>query len=345
MATLKDISKLAGVSQSAVSRILNRDASLSVSQETRQRVLEAAETLHYHKSRAMNRAAFRMGVVQWFSAEQEMQDHYYLMVRKGIEDFCVKNSIAIARAFRTDADYMEALKGVDGLACIGKFSGEEVQRFIGICSNIVFLDMTVPDYEITTLTMDFKQAVDTALAYLDRLGHNRIAFLGGREYMSNGEAVRDERQRAFVSYMKKHKKEYQPFLKEGDYSTVSGYHMMEELLRGKTFPTAVFAASDAIALGAMKAIEDHGLSVPGNISIIGFNDTEMAAYTSPALTTIHAPAYDMGQHGANFLYVSSNLSIETPLKVKIPCSLVERESCGPNMEGGMKCEREDSHRG
>ena len=80
-------------------------------------------------------------------------------------------------------------------------------------------------------------------------------------------------------------------------------------------------------MGAIKAIQNHGLSVPEDISVIGFNDTEIGAYTSPALTTIHAPAYDMGQHGANFLYVSSNLSISTPLKVKIPCYLVERESC------------------
>ena len=81
----------------------------------------------------------------------------------------------------------------------------------------------------------------------------------------------------------------------------------------------------------MKAIKDCGLSIPEDISVIGFNDTEMSAYTSPALTTVHAPAYDMGQHGANFLYVSSNLSIATPLKAKIPCYLVERDSCGTVM--------------
>lgn len=326
MATIKDIAQEAGVSPAAVSRILNNDASLGASEQTKQRVWEAAKKLHYHKKN-VNKAAFCLGIVQWFSAEQEMQDNYYLLVRQGIEDFCVKNSISTVRTFRSDANYMETLKDVDGLICIGKFSKEEVSQFIQICRNIVFLDMPVEDCEITTVTMDFKQAVNLALDYLTKLGHRKIAFLGGVEYTGDKEPVKDERKQAYISYMKKNKLEYKPFIREGSFTTSSGYEMMEQLLKEKELPTAVFTANDALALGAMKAIKDYGLTVPGDISVIGFNDTEMGAYTSPALTTIHAPAYDMGQHGANFLYVSSNLSITTPLKVKIPCYLVERDSC------------------
>ena len=103
--------------------------------------------------------------------------------------------------------------------------------------------------------------------------------------------------------------------------------MMKKILSMKSRPTAVFAASDAIAIGAMRAVSEAGLSVPKDISIIGFNDVDACKYTTPALTTIHAPAYDMGAHGANLVYVSSNLQIHTPLKVKIPCELIKRESC------------------
>lgn len=328
MATIKDIATEAGVSPAAVSRILNNDATLSTSVETRQRVWETAKKLGYHKVRNVNKAVFKLGIVQWFSAEQEMQDSYYLLVRQGIEDFCLKNSIPIVRAFRTDTNYIESLKDVNGLICIGKFSREEVRQFISICSNIVFLDMPVEDYEITTLTMDFKQAVNLALDHLTKLGHKKIAFLGGLEYVGEKETVNDERKKAYISYMKKKKSDYKQFICEGSFSTTSGYEMMEELLSRKELPTAVFTASDALAFGAMKAIQERGLSIPEDISVIGFNDTEMGAYTTPALTTIHAPAYDMGQHGANFLYVSSNLSITTPIKAKLPCYLVERDSCG-----------------
>jgi LacI family transcriptional regulator len=327
MATIKDIAAEAGVSPAAVSRILNQDATLSASMETKQRVWEAAKKLQYHKAKAGNKALFKLGIVQWFSAEQEMQDSYYLLVRQGIEDFCLKNSISIVRTFRSDANYMEHLKDVDGLICVGKFSKDEVEQFIDICRNIVFLDMWIENDHVTTLTMDFQQAVYTALDYLTKLGHERIAFLGGLEYAGDQEPVIDERKKAYISYMKKKKLEYKQYLYEGRFSTSSGYDMMEQLLSQKVLPTAVFTASDALAFGAIKAIQNHGLSVPEDISVIGFNDTEMGAYTTPALTTIHAPAYDMGQHGANLLYVSSNLSITTPLKVKIPCYLVERDSC------------------
>ena len=97
----------------------------------------------------------------------------------------------------------------------------------------------------------------------------------------------------------------------------------------KMIKTAKYFKSDYIAFGAMKAIKENGLKIPEDISVIGFDDAQICNYTTPTLTTIHAPAYDMGQYGANFLFGATNCSITTPLNVKMPCELVERESCGP----------------
>ena len=107
----------------------------------------------------------------------------------------------------------------------------------------------------------------------------------------------------------------------------SGYQMMNEILEKKQLPTAVFAASDQIAFGALKAIREHDLNIPEDISLIGFDDLEMTRYTAPALTTLHAPAYEMGQYGVNSLFAASNLAIKTTIKVKLPCHLVVRDSC------------------
>ena len=326
MATIKDIAQAAGISTGAVSRILNNDPTLSVSAETKKRVFDIAQELNYQKSRNRDKSLFKMGILQWFSAEQEMQDSYYLLVRQGIEDFCQKHSIGIVRAFQSDISSINTLQEVDGLICIGKFSDEEIQKFIGICNNIVFLDMPVQDYKITTLTMDFKSAVYDALDYLTELGHQKIVYLGGNEYIGNQELFIDERKQAFVTYMRNRGLD-STSIYEGAFSTTSGYQLTQELLENEELPTAIFAASDAIAFGAMRAIQEKGLSIPDDISIIGFNDTEMSSYTTPALTTISAPAYDMGQHGANLIYAATNLNINTPLKAKIPCQLVKRESC------------------
>lgn len=326
MATLKDIAQAAGISTGAVSRILNNDPTLSVSPETKRKVFEIAQELGYQKAKIRDKSLFKMGILQWFSAEQEMQDSYYLLVRQGIEDYCQKHSIGIIRAFQSDEASIKTLQGVDGLICIGKFSHEEVQKFMNICPNIVFLDMPVLDYNITTLTMDFKSAVYDALDYLIELGHTKIAYLGGKEFVGNQELFIEERKQAFVSHMNNHGLDGS-CIYEDAFSTASGYQMMQKILESDHLPTAIFAASDAIAFGAMRAIQEKGLSIPDDISIIGFNDTEMSSYTTPALTTISAPAYDMGQHGANLIYAATNLNINTPLKAKIPCQLMKRESC------------------
>ena len=343
MATLKDIAAESGVSIGAVSRILNHDASLGVPPETRQRVFDTARRLGYRKparkkkKKTTDRNTFIMGIVQWFSAQEELMDHYYLQIRQGIEDFCVQHGIEIRRAFRSDADYMKELEGVGGLVCIGKFSEKEADAFIKHCSNIVFLDMEVDRPDVTTITLDFAGAVREALDYLEQAGHRRIAYIGGREYTSDGKLVTDKRRETYISCRKEKGSLQQEYLLEGDYSSASGYRIMQGLIAAVdggsdkdgqklTLPTAVFCASDNIAFGVMRAILDSGLKVPEDISVIGFDDVEMASFCSPSLTTIHAPAYDMGQHGANFVYAASNLITKTALKIGIPCRMVVRES-------------------
>jgi LacI family transcriptional regulator len=328
MVTIRDVAKECGLSPASVSRILNNDSSLQVTDATRKKVVAAAKKLGYvKKSGAKSKASFTLGILQWFSARQELEDAYYLRVRKGVEDFCVKNSIQIIRAYRTDKDYMDTLKDCDGLVCVGKFGKKDADRLIEFKPNIVFLDMLSEHPEVTTLTIDFYTAAKEALNYLKALGHKSIAYLGGVEYASGAEIIEDERRKAYIKFMKRNKFSYADILKEDEFNSVSGYKMMKEILNGKRIPTAVFAASDPIAVGAMKAIKEAGMKIPEDISVISINDDEMSAFTEPPLTTMHAPSYDMGQHGANLVYVAGNLDIKTRLKVLIPCTMVKRSSC------------------
>ena len=337
MATIRDIAKEAGVSAGAVSRILNNDATLSVAPETREHVLAIAKKLNYTKSsraKAMAKPAFTMGIVLWYTAEQELKDSYYLRVRQGVEDFCMKNAIRVVRIFPNEPDGLAQLASVNGLICLGKFSKKEIDSFLDICSNIVFLDMPVDGYDITSLTLDFERAVYDVMDYLTGLGHRKIALLVGCEYVGDGERLVDARTVAYKKYMEHREMDAETYVREGSFTAQSGYDMMIDLLDSGNLPTVVFAANDAIALGAMKAIKERGYEIPRDISIVGFNDEESSTFITPPLTTIHAPSYDMGQHGANLVYVASNLSIKTPLKAKIPCPLVIRESCARVKENG-----------
>ncbi len=326
MATIKDIAEKAQVSPAAVSRILNKDATLSVSIEKRQKVIEIAKELGYKKTVKTNKAAFKLGILQWFSLEDELKDNYYLEIRKGIEDFCVKNCIHISRGFKTDINYMEQFKEVDGLICIGKFSENEIKKLMKVTENIVFLDMPISDYSVTTFTLDFKDAVTQVMEHFISLNHKRIGFLGGVEYTGNI-LFEDERKKYFCEYCERQGIEYKQYIKEGEYTIESGYEMMQQILKENNIPTAVFAASDNIAFGAMKAIKEQGLEIPKDISIIGFDDTAICSFTTPELTTIYAPAYEMGQYGVNVLFAASNLSKAVPMKVKMACKLIKRKSC------------------
>lgn len=328
MATIKDIALAAGVSPATVSRILNNDASLNASLETKQKVLNAANALNYTKRpRAAGKSTFTLGIVQWFSSEQELSDSYYLLIRQGIEDFCMKNCIQVVRAFKTDVNYLDALKDVDGIVCAGKFSDTEIRQFTSLTENIIFLDMPVADLNISTITLDFAQAMYDALTYLEELGHRHIGFLGGKEYVERGQLFADPRKNYFVKYCEKHKLIYEPYLLEDRFDMESGYRMMAQLIEQGRLPTAVFAASDPIAMGALKALSDAGRKVPEDISIVGFDDTAVSSFTTPPLTTVHAPAYDMGSYGASLVYHMLKLKPETAMKVLLPCRLVVRESC------------------
>jgi len=328
MATIKDIANAAGVSSATVSRILNQDATLNVPAETRQKVLTAAEALQYiKKTRASGKNTTTIGIVQWFSPQQELSDSYYLLIRQGIEDYCARNGINIVRTYKSDINYASSIKDVDGLICIGKFSEREINFFNDTTSSILFLDMPVNHINISTITLDFEQAINDVMDYLVQLNHQKIGFLGGREYVENDVLFLDIRKKVFIDYCNNHSIAYEDYLMEGEFSSESGYQMMSALITQKKLPTAIFAASDSIAIGALKALADHQIQVPQQISVVGFDDISTAAYTTPRLTTMKAPAYHMGNYGAGLLHQMLTTDFPTALRIKLPCRLIVRESC------------------
>ena len=328
MATIKDIAAAANVSAAAVSRILNNDETLNVSPETRQKVLDTANKMHYVKrNRVSVKTAFTMGIVQWFSSQQELEDSYYLLIRQGIEDNCISHNIQVVRTYKSDVNYFDALKDVDCIICIGKFSKTEVESLVNLNPKILFLDMPVKNPDISTIMIDFEHAVKLVMDYLTGLGHKEIGFLTGKEYVSPEQLYPDYRKKVFVSYCEEHQIHYKPYLREGLFRIDSGYEMTCDLIRSKTLPTAIFAASDPIAMGAIKALTEYGYRIPDDISVIGFDDISIAEFTTPPLTTIHAPAYNMGHYGASILHHIIRQQSGTAMKIQLPCSLAVRESC------------------
>ena len=269
-----------------------------------------------------------MGIVQWYSLQQEIDDPYYLQIRQGIENFCLQNQISVIRTFRSDQNYLEALKNVNGLICIGKFNDREIVQFKKISNKIIFLDMISPNHEDSTITLDFNKAVTDALKYLKALNHKKIGFLGGKEYVDDSVLYHDNRKEVFIDFCNQNNIIYEPYLLEGEFSNESGYTMMIDMINQGDLPTAIFCASDPIAIGALRALQERNIRVPEDISLIGFDDIKAASFTTPPLTTVFAPADLMGEYGANIVYnLLSKYSSPTPVQITLPCVLIERESC------------------
>lgn len=333
MATIKDIAARAGVSAAAVSRILNQDESLSVTDATREKVLQAAEALHYKaRKKTNNLPDVTIGIFQWYSEFQEMEDPYYQSIRIGIEKYCAKRRIPVIRVYQSDADYMETLKNVTALICIGKFNEGQIEKFKELSSNIIFADMKTRRIHCNTISLDFNQAVIDVCDYLTSLGHHHIAYLGGTEALSETSIYFDERKDTFLRYCGDHGLNCSDSVLEYGFSSEAGYRMAQTLLALPEIPTAFFAASDPIALGAMRAIYEKGLRIPQDISIVGFDDISMAAFSQPPLTTVHAPAEFIGEYAAHFmnsLCLGGDITYQTPVRLVLPCRLEIRKSVGP----------------
>ena len=199
MATLKDIAKKAGVSSATVSRILNQDETLSVTTKTRERVLEIAQELNYKKKTAPSSKTV-IGIFQWVTLFQELEDPYYQAIRVGIEKYCADHNIHVVRAFQSDCNYPDTLKDLQGLICIGKFNKSQIKSFQKLNSNTIFVDMKTPKIYCDTINLDFQQAVTEALDYLYDLGHRKIAYLGGKEVLADNSVYFEERKDTFINF-------------------------------------------------------------------------------------------------------------------------------------------------
>ncbi|WBW97374.1 LacI family DNA-binding transcriptional regulator [Oceanirhabdus sp. W0125-5] len=336
MATLKDIAKLTNVSLATVSRVLNYDSSISVTNETRKRIFEVAEELDYRTPKQRNKNSdgniekiIRIGVLHWYTQDEELEDPYYLSIRKGIEKCAAAKNIQITMIFKNSDKYtINELQKFDGVLAIGKFSNENVEEFAKGCKNITFVDYSPNVKKYDSVVIDFKAAVLEALDYLNGLGHRDIGYIGGLEYIgSENVIIKDEREDVFQQYMKENGFLNSNNIYIGRFTAEDGYNLMKEAIGKGELPTAFFVASDSMAIGVLRALYESKISVPEEVSIIGFNDIPTAKYLIPPLTTIKVYTEFMGRTAVELLVERINENREIAKKVVIPTEVVVRESC------------------
>lgn len=330
MATLKEIAKMTNTSITTVSRVLNYDKTLSVSDEIRKKIIETASDLNYKTPRNRTNIRpskqIRIGIVHWYDMKQEIDDPYYVQIRRGVEKLAVKSGVETVLIYKQDETYdFQTVGQVDGLICIGKFSSMQVTQFKKVTSSLVFVDSTPDEMKYDSIIIDFENAVKTLLTTLIDEGYTKIGYLGGVEYISKHIKLGERRELVFRDFLFQRNKLQTKYIHVGSFTAESGYLMMKDVLSKKDHAEVYFCANDSIAFGALRAIHEEGLKVPEEIALIGFNDNPNSEYTFPPLSTVRVYTEFMGEQALESV-VNKIDGRSIPIKKVIPTKLVKRNS-------------------
>lgn len=302
MASIKDVAKRANVSTATVSRVL-RNAG-NVTEETKQRVLEAIEALNYQPN-VLGRYLRRMETETVLVIVPDITNPFFSKVLRGIEAVALEHGYQVLLGdtqndVRLEEQYLNLLpqRQVDGMifltARIRKELVEEMARQFPIVLACEYLEGA----DIPTVSIDNISSARKATEHLIGLGHRRIAHLSGPMDV----ILSRDRLRGYHQALVQHEIDADPALvQEGDFTYESGYSLTLKLLALENPPTAIFAANDEMAIGAIKAVRHRGGRVPYDVAIVGFDDIQMASIFEPAVTTIAQPMFEIGEQAMKLM--------------------------------------------
>ncbi len=334
MVTIKDVAKKAGVSPSTVSRVI-ADSS-RISQDTKKKVRKAMSALGYHPNiNARNLVAKKtkaIGVIMPSSADKALQNPFFPEILRGIGSVAheMEYSITLSTGI-TESEILNEVKRmvygsyVDGVILLYSKVDDPVMMFL-YEQNFPFVVVGKPHKQINEVTHvdnDNVAAGHQITKHLIDLGHERIAFIGGfldlfvtRDRVEGYEAAMKEAGLPCPSSYKIHTE----FLKSG------GREAVEFLLSLETPPTGLVVSDDIMSLGVLSRLEEFGVSVPKDISLVSFNNVYLSEITKPSLTTVDIQIYDLGAYSAKALIEKTTNKAEPEKRIIIPHSIVYRES-------------------
>lgn len=333
MTTIRDVAKQAKVSTATVSRVLNN--SEKVRSATRDRVNEVIRELNFIPNAAavglQRKKTKTVGLIF-----PDASAYYFAEIIQGINRHLSQNDhqILISSA-HDEAEEIKIINGfvrggrIDGLIMMMPSANGNNGFRIPLAYKIpeVFISCEINAPRSTTILLDNYNAAKEMVEHLSKLGHKRIAFIHGGEHNYDAH----ERYRGYMDGMKACPADEElNLVVMGNFTESSGFQATLELMKRKPTPTAIFAANDAMAIGAIEAARALKLRVPADLAIVGFDDISSAAYMDPALTTVHVPLRRLGHLAAEAMLknLKTNLADRTTEKIIIPLQHIIRRSCG-----------------
>ncbi|MFD2922456.1 LacI family DNA-binding transcriptional regulator [Halobacillus naozhouensis] len=352
MTTIKEIALRANFSNTTVSRVLNNDTTLSVASETRQKILDVAKDMGYktlqerkkEKQPPSDMKTTKIGILLCHSVEEELNDSYFLSIRQGIENECQKRGLVTTELFRlNNLTSGQISSDIKNLIVVGRINSDILDQISDQLQNIVYINHTVDEDKYDSVIIDFEKATIRALNHLLDHDYKKVGFIGGkeREHLNGGKVeFEDIRKSTFKNFMEDKGLFIPASFHVGEFTMADGYELMKYSIQQDDLSDAYFIASDAMAIGAMRALQESNFKVPEDVAIVSFNDIELAQFASTPLTTVKVQTEEMGRLGVKLMVDRLN-GREIPIKVTVPTRLVVRDSCGTrNQSNAVKLKKE-----
>lgn len=287
MATIKEIAEIVGVSSAAVSRVLNYDEGISVSEETREAIFATAEKIGY-KKKVIYPKIENVALLYFTDNEDELEDVFYRGVREEVIKQAKKMNIRLQIYDRRDG--MSVIpRDLNAFIAVGWLTRKEINQLYKICPRGVFIGTSPDEKLFDAVRPNMDSFVTQMVDYFVEKGHKKIGFIGGSDRnIDTGKPSMDIREWSFrqsVAYYHCLEEEY--ILISEKFTVDEGYRMGKELLKKSSLPTALCIASDTLAVGVLQALNEKGIQVPEQMALFSINDVNIAKYLSPQLTTIH----------------------------------------------------------
>lgn len=337
--TLEDVAKQAGVSRSTVSRVVNDDP--NVNEDVRKRVQQVISTTDYHPHAAARSLATQrsrmIGLVLPRTVSSFFTDPYFPRLTQGVAHACNQHNLTLGLFILATKDDEERIyplvsrQGLlDGIIVQTARRGDKLlNRLISSGFPVIVAGRPFSAKGVSYIDVDNIQAAQQAVNHLIKLGYKRIGTITGMLSSTAGidrkegylRAIRDQGWRIDKT-----------LIAEGDFTEQSGFSGMKKLLPAR--PDAIFAASDTMAFGAIRAAKEAGLHVPSDIAFVGYDDLPTAALSEYNLTTIHQPITQFGAQAVITLIDLIENGIKPSRRIIMDTELVIRESCGSSQRNG-----------
>lgn len=332
MATIRDLAKYTGFSVTTISRVLNNDPTLNVTDNTRVAILEAADELHYSlpKTRRSHRnRPVHIAIVEMMSLKEQLADPYYLYLKNYVVRHCMERGCNVSYLFEQSGKYQMLEKiPLDGILAVGIFSEQQIEQLQEISSAVVFVDSAPDEQRFDSVVLNFKLGVEQALEHLLSKGHRKIGFLGPAYKLDQKKRpALESRRQYFKEYMEKIGLYEEKWMVDTGLTMGNNKEQMKQWLEpAGDLPTAFLAYNEESAITALSALHEAGFRVPEDVSIISFNDTPLSILTEPPLTSVTVHLEVMGEAAVKMILERIEDPQHLPYKIVLPPTLTERSS-------------------